>query len=471
MSYRLIVGGKITKTTGGDHKMYSEGDIVLNSAKTITITGKQKGVSFGKPKKAPPLEKISLAKVEFRTLPTYKGEFGFDWLRIDDGALTLEPAYETIVESGYKNATIAMTKSEAQKALKKEYNKISVKKPTPPDGVYYVPWLNLFPKPYSDTIKSTPKLPYEAELKILIQVDGPAVPDQIRVEFNKNYFVINGKDGTDAHPVLITDKKIGAKRKAKDTLKIKCIAEFSANQEIKVYAYPKGSAGKTKAELMSLKKLVGKIIVCTNDEGNRKVQKFVFVKVKTNTLGQPKPNTGSFNLTEKTNFYNALYQGLIFPKSNLELRLDVTKNPNFKAGTKYADAAGRIIRTEPTLNSYMRQLVNKATANKYSGCFFVFCFDIEDSSQRVGGRVEEIGKKSVVLYKGRDNYTLNHEVLHGLGLLHTHNDGAIDNVNQKYTYPHANTTPANATDNVMSYQPDGKTTWHWQWKIIKKNIV
>lgn len=118
----------------------------------------------------------------------------------------------------------------------------------------------------------------------------------------------------------------------------------------------------------------------------------------------------------------------------------------------------------------MRQLINKATANKYADCFFVFCFGIEDSTQRVGGRVEDIGKKSVVSYKGRDNYTLNHEVLHGLGLLHTHRDGIINNVNQKYTFPHANIDPAKATDNVMSYQPDGKTTWYWQWEIIKKNI-
>jgi hypothetical protein len=73
----------------------------------------------------------------------------------------------------------------------------------------------------------------------------PDEPDQIRVEFNKTYFEINGNDGTDAHPVLIADKTIGTKRKATDTLKIKCIAEFATAQEIKVYAYPKGSNGKT----------------------------------------------------------------------------------------------------------------------------------------------------------------------------------------------------------------------------------
>jgi hypothetical protein len=50
------VGGMIIKTTGGDHNMYSEGNIVQNAAGKITETGEEKGVRFGKPKDPPKKE-------------------------------------------------------------------------------------------------------------------------------------------------------------------------------------------------------------------------------------------------------------------------------------------------------------------------------------------------------------------------------------------------------------------------------
>jgi hypothetical protein len=67
MSYRLIVGGKITKTTGGDHKMYSEGDIVFNSAKKVIFTGKEKGVTFGKPESP----NLTVVESEYKLESTY----------------------------------------------------------------------------------------------------------------------------------------------------------------------------------------------------------------------------------------------------------------------------------------------------------------------------------------------------------------------------------------------------------------
>ncbi|WP_310556068.1 polymorphic toxin type 23 domain-containing protein [Flavobacterium sp.] len=52
MSRTRIIGGKLTEIIGGDYNIYSAGDIVYNSAKTISFTGKD-GVIFGKPEKAP----------------------------------------------------------------------------------------------------------------------------------------------------------------------------------------------------------------------------------------------------------------------------------------------------------------------------------------------------------------------------------------------------------------------------------
>lgn len=53
MSRIRIVGGTITKTTGGAHNMYSEENIVFNSGKTITEVGEENGITFGEPKDAP----------------------------------------------------------------------------------------------------------------------------------------------------------------------------------------------------------------------------------------------------------------------------------------------------------------------------------------------------------------------------------------------------------------------------------
>ncbi|MFK7002186.1 zinc metalloprotease [Flavobacterium oreochromis] len=208
---------------------------------------------------------------------------------------------------------------------------------------------------------------------------------------------------------------------------------------------------------------------------NIKEQKFVLVRVKTNINGSL--GTGTFNPSEKINLFNSLYQSLVFPKINGEEILDLTTNDDFKlVGStglrgKYIDPSGNVIRTEPTLNQKMRELLRTQTSNSFSNCFFVFCFDELANNTSTMGRVEDIGKKSVVLYRGRDDYTLNHEALHGLGLFHTHKDGSITNQNQKYTFIHAFTDATKATDNIMTYQPDGKTTWQWQWKIIKKSIL
>jgi hypothetical protein len=53
MSRIRIVGGTITKTTGGDHNIYSGGNIVYNSGKAITETS-DVGISYGEPKDPPP---------------------------------------------------------------------------------------------------------------------------------------------------------------------------------------------------------------------------------------------------------------------------------------------------------------------------------------------------------------------------------------------------------------------------------
>jgi hypothetical protein len=77
----------------------------------------------------------------------------------------------------------------------------------------------------------------------------------------------------------------------------------------------------------------------------------------------------------------------------------------------------------------------------------------------------------------RSNTVLAHEVCHGLGLFHTHVNGSIKDPSQKYTYHYGLTDPirtdddpTKATDNIMSYNQNRKTTWKWQWDIMHNHL-
>ena len=64
MSYTSNIGGKLIVTAKGSIKTYAKEDIVLNSQKTINFTGKEKGTSYGEPKKIKPKTDLLITKVE-----------------------------------------------------------------------------------------------------------------------------------------------------------------------------------------------------------------------------------------------------------------------------------------------------------------------------------------------------------------------------------------------------------------------
>lgn len=124
-------------------------------------------------------------------------------------------------------------------------------------------------------------------------------------------------------------------------------------------------------------------------------------------------------------------------------------------------------------NKFLAEPGNMA---KFSKHFIVFCFaekpydyyePTPGSYSTTAGQVEDINKKNVCLFVPRTDFTLNHEVLHGLGLYHTHNTTFTKDV--KYTFTKYETT------NIMSYadathpSTTKTSTWKWQWKIMKSN--
>ncbi len=63
-------GGKITVTIGGNFKTYAKEDIVYNSQKTVSFTGKENGVTYGDPESP----NLNIVKSEYKLESIYAHE-------------------------------------------------------------------------------------------------------------------------------------------------------------------------------------------------------------------------------------------------------------------------------------------------------------------------------------------------------------------------------------------------------------
>lgn len=259
------------------------------------------------------------------------------------------------------------------------------------------------------------------------------------------------------------------------------------------------------------RKLAGKIIVVRNDSRVRKQQKFVFVKIRTNVTGIIEE--GEFETNEIINFYNSLYQSLIIPIIETEEKLlDLSDHRDFKITTNsngrqvygmFVDNPSGKINIEWILynnthvtNNFIRNLQalflndkdrhGKLKNGKYRNYFTIFSlgseikqaesYGMSDTNRIFNTNIQQWSatfRKNIILFKDRDEYTLNHEVLHGLGVYHIHREKDRDgNITEqkiiypkkKYIYRHEVTT------NVMAYNSNAYSTWRWQWHIINTNI-
>jgi type VI secretion system secreted protein VgrG len=495
----------------GTKKMFLHSDesATINSKGTTEIHGTTGNslTNKGQSKKTAVTEEISLAMVEFRTLTTYKGEFGYDFLRLKDNGLNAEPDYESIIKGGYKDGVTDLTKTEAYTALKSEYKQIPVKRKvnaagvTPPVGEYFVPYLNLFPKTFSDTITTTPKPPFEAKLKVILEIEENL--SRLEFDYDKTIFTID-------KPILSDKNKTAGIVASIDVkIKITCIKEITTDVqgEIRIYAYPKKYTGTgkdkkevkmTPSEEIIARRLAGKIVVGVNDATQRKEQKFVLVKIKTDVK---KSTTGiiigDFTPDEKTNLCNALYQALIVPVLEDSINeLDVSSNADFQTGGKYVDTSDNINEDAGGFFTDVKKLFldDKDSAgilknDKYKTDYFtVFSLaaqvydgakgQIHGEKYVVGGKTKMRFLKNLLLFPNKDFCTMNHEGLHGMGLRHSHADSIpIDEADAKYVYPNATNSsiqpiadPIHSTDNVMCYRDVAYTTWQWQWIIMRNNV-
>jgi len=494
----IDIEAKVTKLHGKQKALlHSEKEAIINSTGTAKMHGAEGNslTNTAKTITASPTDSIALAMVYFRPLPTWKGEFGFDWLREKDNGLNAEPDYESIIEGGYKDGISNLTNIEAFEKLKLEYQNIPITRKVSSVAStteYLVPYLTLFSKEFVDTMSSTViiKPRYEAELKLLIEIEEDL--DKLKFDYDDTLFELNTR-------VINQKTKTNGLEDRNIVVKIRCLKDLDRNYDINIYAYPKVVTVASRAKLeqnIANRKLAGKITVLKNDSTARKEGKFALVGVTTDTTGF-KEETGSFSPAEKLNLYNTLHQALILPVVE-EIVLDLSNHADFTGagkhltGTniKYSYISNGIELKNPTLYSdcqsiflNVRDTAGALINAKFSGYFTIFKFGINSNKRSVLGAVERLGASNVIMFTliGGDDCTLNHETLHGLGLCHSHRDHIIipnNRPNYVYTYPNALASaiqpipnPLNSTDNVMCYRSVAYTTWKWQWKIINSNIT
>ncbi|UWX59179.1 hypothetical protein N0B40_12185 [Chryseobacterium oranimense] len=465
---------------------------------------------------------FSHAVVEFRTVhKTYNGSFGFDWYRKKDNGQSYGITYKYFIKSGYKDGRTNLKTDEAINRFLDMYEEIPINLPSRKSQKerelknYQVPYLSMFSK---ETVEAM-KLPkdiiqpqFSTTLCAIVEIVRNSV---LEFEYDTTLFEVTPKMLADKS----AEKEIRQSKTAEIT--ITCKKDLDSNKEIKIYAYPQDKKYK--------RSLAGKITVLQNDEKVRKNVNFALVNVKTKIKEELPFNTGKIEPEEINTLRKAMYQCLIVPNISEASVLDLANNEYFKIKKDisgnytygkyiyhktvttvkwtdsgifhtldYNDCQDYVKKLYISENQdYLKNTFYKNTKEqvdeKYlnENTFTVFAFQ-EDSfktyrsssffdNHAIEGEVKGIGENTAMLFnslhstKRQDETSLAHEVLHGLGVYHTHKDeDPIPNPKILCTFEEK------STDNYMSYRavdPSGtiqgeerETLWRWQWKIANMNI-
>ena len=191
------------------------------------------------------------------------------------------------------------------------------------------------------------------------------------------------------------------------------------NEEICIYAYPKGTHNREEA------KLAAKLIILKNDRSTRKEKKIVLVKIETDIDKNGKNEREDFSLEEKTMLYNALHQALIIPIVEYTTLNLSSNNSEFQIGGDFI-ADGKIQMTSPTIRervyNRLQELFFQQNARYRDNYFTIFKFGVESNKDGLLGETQDIKTENVIIFtlpRGNEDYTLAHETLHRLGLYHT----------------------------------------------------
>lgn len=395
-----------------------------NAGGTITETGDEKGVSFGKPKTPPKPATLAKCVIEFRPTKDWKGEYGFDWLRKGDRKISTSGTdinYKGIIGKygviyATESGTIFTPKNAGYLKHVTEYSSFYAHK-----TMYRTPNMTL--------MKGR-----TAMFDVISNVEE--MPDQLYYVYDTNLFELT-----------IMKKLTTTKGNHYDegALKIKCLENFTVKQSIRIIAKKNGYLEK-----------VGEFFVLPQ---NIKKANFILIPVTHNG------KSGQIVSDELTIFKNGMNQAYIEPNIIKNKKDLIVGGFWFDYFFTKKDKNGNVIMTTSNLKSIHSWLDDDffkvKENNKYKDYYRIYMLNQGD----LNGVAADVGNnaKAVVVYSNRNHSTMPHEIMHAMGLYHTFDNDGL------FTYKLHN------TDNIMDYthQVTGKerfSTNKWQWKILNSGI-
>jgi len=367
--------------------------------------------------------------VNFRPHNGYKGEYGFDWMRMGDTSKPGDIWYKQIL-GGYPTGTF-LTSDTSYVNFGKEFDQET--HPIKPKDIYIVPVLSLLPN------KS-------AKFSLKVEV-AASNAKKIEYVYDTTLFRLSKVD--------VSYKTVG-KKTLPDDLEITCIKEFAADEYVEVLADGQ---------------FAGKLKILANNKANRYKADVVFVHIKTDLNKSGKPKKG-LSVGENTFLKKYLNQALVKPKI-ISKDLDLTKDTILNSTYKLIDNRIAKINDISGIHVHLEKEFDKIYKG-YKKHFKVFFFDEEGGEmltnksglkyyQGYNGAARTLNCKEVVLYNTHNPSTTTHEILHAMGLEHSFDDA------NKYTFKEEK------TDNIMDYSHNAGinriSTWKFQWDTIKPNLT
>lgn len=418
--------------------------------------------------------------VHFRPKDDWKGEFGFDWMRIGDTNLFNDANYKAIVSKQYEKGTNTLEtdgnvyKGDFKKdktlynLLKNDYNTHTIPwKTTTKNGVkvaenYFVPWLSLYPNevPCDDNGTLSTQTIYqntEATLSLIIDITEEA--DYLKFDTNEHFKEI---------PQINIKGKTGLLKTEEIT--ISCKTEFTSDQTLVIQAYKKN---KTTGELES--NIAGKLKIWANDTAKRKKTKVVFVQIKTPEIILTKGKRTADASKEEKRISQYLNQALIELHADSEIAdLDLSSVTTFLQYIKSRKVSSKSNLTGGSrLKDFLKAQLTAQFGTKYDGFFKAFYF-AEDGYHSSGGLLSGYSQPKadyVVVFKSANDQTASHEFLHSFNLAHTFTN-KVASANAKFTYEYKK------TDNLLDYSHHiGRNNnkrcglFHWQWIQANNSIT
>ena len=500
----IKVGGILRRTANGEIKNFAKGEIIDSANEVIT---KASIIKFGKaiphPERKIPLP---LACIEF--LPgegpnplspsttgelkkmKYQGQFGFDFFRKKNSLYTDEKSFFDSLpldkQTGYYSENGAYkqykTVRDQYEALCKEYKKHSIAYRTQKaitqgweseESTYYIPYMTLYSKEYVDSITSEYKPVYEAYLSMIVEIEKDI--DQWKFEYDTSLF---------KHSLEIPlEIKKCQPTKHGCNLKITCLKDFDTEQEIRVYAYPKGSNGKNELEQENMKELAGVIKVLPNSANHRKKVNILAVQLKTRVddTKVDEVQRGEFYNNQIQRFHYMFNQAYIEPEitifkaTNGDDFLDLTNDTMLKKNTSYVNGRGvikKIYKSRIECQKYISSLIYE----EYKKANIVLYFwGIEGESARAD---TDPGSRCSFIYYNEtfnngalsyDPYvdTPVHEAFHALELPHTFFESMTNLYSSRFNRYFFK---RESTCNIMDYSTERNFLYKWQWDLIRKEI-